>query len=333
MSIAVLEAGPLTTVQDAGRAGYAARGFRTCGACDGYALRVANLLAGNGDAGLAVLEMTLRGGAFRFEEDAVFALAGAELQPLLDERPVPCFAPVFAPAGSTLRLAAARTGLRGYLAVFGGIDTPPVMGSRSTDLKCRLGGLEGRALRAGDILPVGADGAAARARWQSIKARGADRPLGDPAARAPARPWRFCAGQKTPLFRAVAGPQTRAFTPEGLRTFTETTYTLTPDCDRMACKLRGAVIGTVRGADIISDGIVAGSVQVSANGQPIVMLADHQTTGGYAKIATVIGADLPSLAQLRPGQTLAFTFVTAAQAVAAARQQAARLEQIRERMR
>lgn len=149
----------------------------------------------------------------------------------------------------------------------------------------------------------------------------------------PARPWRFCAGQKTPLFRAVAGPQTRAFTPEGLRTFTETTYTLTPDCDRMACKLRGAVIGTVRGADIISDGIVAGSVQVSANGQPIVMLADHQTTGGYAKIATVIGADLPSLAQLRPGQALAFTFVTAAQAVAAARQQAARLEQIRERMR
>lgn len=148
----------------------------------------------------------------------------------------------------------------------------------------------------------------------------------------PARPWRFWGQQAYPMFRAVPGPQADAFTQAGQTAFVRSVYTLTPDCDRMGCKLSGPPLEAVNGVDIVSDGIVAGSVQVSANGQPIVMLADHQTTGGYAKIATVIGADLPALAQLRPGQRLTFTYVTAAQAVAAARQQAARLAQIKRRM-
>jgi len=112
--------------------------------------------------------------------------------------------------------------------------------------------------------------------------------------------------QTLPLLRAVAGPQDAAFTADDLRTFTHGVYTLTPNCDRMACKLAGPAIAMKNGADILSDGIAAGSVQISADGQPIVMLADHQTTGGYAKIATVISADLPALAQLRPGQAVAF---------------------------
>ena len=139
-------------------------------------------------------------------------------------------------------------------------------------------------------------------------------------------------GRKLPLFRAVPGPQTDAFTAVGQAAFVHGVYALTADCDRMACKLRGPQIETVDGSDIVSDGIVAGSVQVSANGQPIVMLADHQTTGGYAKIATVISADLSAMAQLRPGEKLAFQYVTAAQAVAGARAQAAVLDKIRERM-
>ena len=147
MNLHVISPGPLTTVQDAGRTGYAARGFRTCGAADGYAMRTANLLAGNPQAaGAAVLEMTLQGGKYQF----VFALAGADMPAALDGRPVPAYTPLLARAGQVLAIGAARSGLRGYLAVFGGVDTPPVLGSRSTDLKCRMGGLDGRALKAGD---------------------------------------------------------------------------------------------------------------------------------------------------------------------------------------
>ena len=329
MSIRVLATGPLTTVQDAGRTGFAAKGFRCCGAADGYALRLANLLAGNENCRLAVLEMTLRGGTFQFEQDTLFALAGAEMPAVLNDAPAPSFAPLFAPAGSVLTVGTAKTGLRGYLAVYGGIDTPPVLGSRSTDLKCRMGGLEGRALRAGDVLPVEADGSAARQRWNTLPQKS---PLKEKSVCSPALPRRFLGQQAYPLFRAVPGPQADAFTAQGQADFVRSVYTLTPDCDRMACKLLGTPLEAVNGVDIVSDGIVAGSVQVSANGQPIVMLADHQTTGGYAKIATVIGADLPALAQLRPGEALTFTYVTASRAVVAARQQAARLEQIRKRM-
>ena len=266
-------------------------------------MRTANLLAGNPQAaGAAVLEMTLQGGKYQFDGDAVFALAGADMPAALDGRPVPAYTPLLARAGQVLAIGAARSGLRGYLAVFGGVDTPPVLGSRSTDLKCRMGGLDGRALKAGDVLPIGAAPAMVEQRWQQICAKGANRPLG--TARTPARPWRFLGGRKLPLFRAVPGPQTDAFTAVGQAAFVHGVYALTADCDRMACKLQGPQIETVDGSDIVSDGIVAGSVQVSANGQPIVMLADHQTTGGYAKIATVISADLSAMAQLRPGEKL-----------------------------
>lgn len=156
-------------------------------------------------AGAAVLEMTLQGGKYQFDGDAVFALAGADMPAALDGRPVPAYTPLLARAGQVLAIGAARSGLRGYLAVFGGVDTPPVLGSRSTDLKCRMGGLDGRALKAGDVLPIGAAPAMVEQRWQQICAKGANRPLG--TARTPARPWRFLGGRKLPLFRAVPGPR------------------------------------------------------------------------------------------------------------------------------
>ena len=145
-------------------------------------------------------------------------------------------------------------------------------------------------------------------------------------------PVRTLGTQTFPLLRAVPGPQDAAFTSAGLHIFTHGVYQLTPNCDRMACKLAGPAIEMKHGADILSDGIAAGSVQISADSQPIVMLTDHQTTGGYAKIATVISADLPVLAQLRPGQAVAFTFVSPVQAVRAARRQAAILQQIAARL-
>lgn len=331
MSIRVLAPGPLTTVQDLGRTGHAAQGYRCCGAADPYAARLANLLVGN-DPGAAVLETTLQGPRLQFAHAAVFALAGAEAPAALDGRPVPFYAPLCAQTGSVLTVGAAQEGLRSYLAVWGGIAVPLVQGSRSTDLACHLGGLEGRALQAGDVLPLAERGGLAALWWKKIRRIRADRPVGDAAVCRGARLWRWTGGNRVPLLRAVPGPQWQAFTAAGQQTFTHSVYRLTADCSRMACKLQGAAIETVAGADILSDGIVSGSVQVSSGGQPMVMLADHQSTGGYAKIATVITADLPALAQLRPGQEVAFTLTDPASAAAAARVQAARLRQVQARL-
>lgn len=331
MSLCVLNPGPLTTVQDLGRVGCAAEGFRRCGAADDYAARLANLLLGN-NPGDAVLETTLRGPEVQFVTAAVFALAGAEADATLDGEPVPFYGPVFAPAGSRLTVGTARTGLRSYLAVWGGIATAPVRGSRATDLACHLGGFQGRALKPGDVLPLARTGQAATAHWRELCRRHLDRPLGDPAVCRGTGAWRQEGDARLPLLRAVPGPQAEAFTPIAREIFTHSAYRLTPDCNRMACKLQGPALETVAGADILSDGIVEGSVQVSGNGQPIVMLADHQTTGGYAKIATVIGADLPALAQLRPGQAVCFDWTDPAGAVAAARRRAGWLQQVKERL-
>ena len=331
MSIRVLTAGPLTTVQDLGRAGHAAEGYRCCGAADPYAARLANLLVGN-DPGAAVLETTVQGPQLQFAHAAVFALTGAEAPAVLDGKAVPFYAPLYAQTGSVLAVGAAQEGLRSYLAVWGGLAVPPVQGSRSTDLACRLGGLEGRALKAGDLLPLTERGGLAALWWKKIRSLRADRPLEDAAARRGHRLWRWTGGRQIPLLRAVPGPQWQAFTPAGQQAFTHGVYRLTSDCSRMACKLQGPAIETAAGADILSDGIVSGSVQVAGSGQPMVMLADHQSTGGYAKIATVIGADLPALAQLRPGQEVAFTLTDPASAVAAARAQAVCLQQVRARL-
>ena len=215
--------------------------------------------------------------------------------------------------------------------MWGGIATPPVRGSRSTDLACHLGGFQGRALHPGDVLPLARTGQEAAARWQELCRRHLDRSLGDETARHGGALWRQLGAERLPLLRAVPGPQTDAFTPEARQVFTHGVYRLTADCNRMACKLQGPVLETVAGSDILSDGIVEGSVQVSGNGQPIVMLADHQTTGGYAKIATVIGADLPVLAQLRPGQSDSRALRRPRRRRAAARRQGAWLQQVKER--
>lgn len=330
MSIIVRTPGLLSTIQDGGRYGYAAQGYRTCGAADTYAWRLGNALLGN-PADAACIECTLQGIVVECKEDTLFALTGAECTATVDGAEVPCYAAVLAPAGSMLRVGMAEKGLRTYLSVGGGIATEPVLGSRSTDLKCRLGGHDGRALMVGDRLLVGWTGEEAREQWERIRAHGGDQPLSDYREQTGVNSLACWEGKIIPRLRAVAGPQECAFTEAGLETFTHSLYTLSSDCDRMACKLKGTAIEMVQGADILSDGIAAGSVQVSSNGLPIVMLADHQTTGGYAKVATVISADLPTIAQCRPGDQVMFTFVTPAEAVAAARAQAAVLQNIRER--
>lgn len=322
----ILAPGPLTTVQDMGRRAHAAKGYPECGACDKYALALGNLLCGN-EEGQAALEMTLSGATVAFEEPALFVLSGAQANATLDDRPVPMHEPVRACAGSTLQIGPFAEGLRGYLCVRGGIAVPPVLGSRSTDLKCHIGGLQGRALRSGDVLPIGPEPSGTTG--ESLRhAAGILREK--PWLLRPRTAHAYLENQVIPLLRAVPGPQQDAFTEEGMRTFFSGLYGVTPDSNRMGIKLSGPSVQTIDGSDILSDGIVEGSVQISANGQPILMLADHQTTGGYAKIATVIAPDLSAAAQLRPGQTAAFRAIDVREGVRLCRETAQQLQYIKE---
>lgn len=335
MSFEILLPGALPTVQDGGRKGFLSQGFQENGACDKYSMKLANLLAGNTEEPerTAVLEFTVTGGELRFASREIISLTGADMSPALNGAPVPMYCPVPVKPEDVLTLGFASTGLRTYMAVYGGISVPLVMGSRSTNLKCGIGGFCGRPLKAGDVLASGADPEEVRQLTEMLQGK-------EKAGLTEEEAWlcrtstpsRFYGSQGFALLRAVPGPQEEAFTEQGLKTFVRLPYRLSSDCDRMACRLEGPPLEMKKGADIISDGIVEGSVQVSASGLPMVMMADHQTTGGYAKIATVIRADIPALAQLKPGEWTAFRYVTPEEGAAAFRREEEKLAVIGERM-
>ncbi|HVP68369.1 MAG TPA: biotin-dependent carboxyltransferase family protein [Anaeromyxobacteraceae bacterium] len=299
--ITVLKPGLLTTVQDAGRPGYRAFGMPVAGAMDRLSLALANALAGNPPAA-AALELTLLGGSFRFEEDGHAALCGADMQARLAGSPVGPCAGFPVRAGEELVLGGARAGVRAYLAVRGGIDVPAVLGSRSTYARAGIGGFEGRALKAGDALPVG------RARGAPPAARSLPPSLAPPLGGAI-------------RLRAIPGPQDQLFTAVGRAIFFGSEFRITNRNDRMGYQLDGPTIQHVHGPDIVSDALLPGAVQVPGSGTPIVMTADAQTTGGYAKIATVIGPDLRLLAQARAGDAVRFESCTPEEAVAALREE------------
>lgn len=276
-----------TLIQDEGRWGYQAYGMPVAGAMDRYAYRVANLLAGN-RRGAAALEMTWLGGTFRFLSGCFVSLCGADMQPRLDGTAVPNWSAFPVAAGSVLSLDYAAAGCRAYLAVRGGVEVPRVLGSRSTYVRAAVGGLDGRALKAGDLLHVGGDHGS-----PALKTR-----LPEPFIP------HFGGPERT--LRVMMGPQEDLFTPEGIRTFLGSPYRVTHEADRMGYRLEGPRIEHAGPAEIVSDALPEGAVQVPAHGMPIVMTADRQTTGGYPKIATVIGPDLPVLAQGRPGDIFRF---------------------------
>lgn len=212
------------------------------------------------------------------------------MSPKIDGVPVEMYTTVFVKQDETLTFSAAESGMRAYIAVRGGIDVPVIMGSRSTNLKCKLGGLDGRPLKAGDIVPC--------------------RDVYDEFHKhlihsVPKEDF----GSDEITVRVLLGPQDDYFTDHGIKTFLNSTYTVTNESDRMGCKLSGEKIEYKNTVDIISDGIVFGSIQIPRTGNPIIMLADRQTTGGYAKIATVISVDLPLLAQARPGTKVHFELI------------------------
>lgn len=338
----LLSAGPMTTIQDLGRQGFGDKGYRRCGACDKYAMRLANLLAWNlaESDNSPVMEFTLSGGKIRFLESCLMALTGGDMSPKLDGKPIPMYRTVLANAGAVLELGIAKSGLRTYLAVKGGMDVPKVMGSCSTDTVCKIGGFEGRALKTGDRLKIGTESQPWTEKRQTeeafanLKEKGAEFVLTEDLfwVKNASFRYRSIGRELIPVLRTVPGPQEDAFTKEAMDVLRRSIYRVGTDSNRMACRLEGPALEAKNGYDIVSDGIVEGSVQVSANGQPMVMMADHQTTGGYAKIGTVVSSDLSAIAQRKPGEAIGFSLVSPEEAVLAYRLEEKKLRWLREKL-
>jgi biotin-dependent carboxylase-like uncharacterized protein len=300
----VIAPGLLTTVQDQGRSGFRDIGVARAGALDGPAAWLANQLLGN-DTDAAVLELTLRGPTLRLPAPTTIALTGAAVQARFDGVPLPMQRPVRLPAG-ILELAGITQGVRSYLAVHGGFALPPVMGSRSTDLRGGFGGLEGRALQRGDTLPVHATSAAhlPQPQWPGWWV-GPEAIIGTSNA-----PIRYVAS------RHMAAAQ-----------LARQSWQASPRSDRQGLRLQGQAL-VAEAKSHLSEPVAPGTIQLPPDGQPIVLLADAQTVGGYARLGHVIAADLPRLAQLAPAQDLEFESVSPAQAHAAACAQRARMNRI-----
>jgi antagonist of KipI len=285
---------------------------------DPVALELANGLVGN-RSGEAVVEITVLGPEIVFESDALVALCGAEMEARLGGMPMPANRPVFVGNGTVLNLRRTTLGSRAYLAVAGGIVLDAVLGSRSTYLPAKFGGLQGRALRAGDVLPLAGDvSALSRKRYESLRNRKelpglrAVHTVGwsAPSLTLPAR--------EPIVIHAMEGRHHELFDVAARRAFFDATWKVTPDSNRMGFRLAGPVLARGNagepGGEIISEPTCLGTVQVPANGLPIALMADHQTTGGYPKIAEIAAADVPRLAQLAPGGLVQFARCTLEQA-------------------
>jgi biotin-dependent carboxylase-like uncharacterized protein len=282
--IRILDAGPQTTVQDLGRTGQMRYGIPPSGPVDRFAFVLANRLVGNADSA-AALECTLVGPRFAVTTAVAIAVTGADMPVTVNGQGTPGWTTIALKPGDVVKLGPARTGVRSYIGVAGGLDVPLVLGSRSTYLRGRVGGVEGRALGKGDELRVFPSG--------PVRSRRVDQ-----------RAIPSYAGE--PTIRAVLGPQDDRFTAEGLRALFGGRYEVLPQSDRMGSRLSGPRIVHARGHDIVSDGIALGSIQVPGDGQPIVLLVDRQSTGGYTKVATICSCDIWRVGQARPGQSLRF---------------------------
>jgi len=286
MDIHVNRPGMLSTVQDLGRWGFQNLGVPVAGPMDRCSHRFANALLEN-PLGAATLEITLLGPELSFGLATRVAVAGAEFELVLDEHMVPMNEPVVVAVGSRLRFGKRRLGARAYLAAEGGFDVPEVLGSRSTHLPSQIGGLGGRALIAGDVLHL--------LSFDEKKSRPPR--LRNSLLRLPRGGARI---------RVMLGPQERLFTPSGIKTFCTSRYVISNHSNRMGYRLTGPPISLASSAGTLSDATPTGTIQVPGSGQPIILMADGQTTGGYPKLATTITADLPLLGQLSPGDWVEF---------------------------
>ena len=284
-SIKVLKPGLCTTVQDIGRIGYQQYGIPVSGVMDEFAYRVGNILV-EADENNAVLEIPYLGPTLEFDFEITIAITGANLNPKINGQDVAMWKTINIKKGDILSFSSIKSGARAYLAFSGEIDVPFVNGSKSTLLKSKLGGFEGRQLKIGDILKI--KNPKTLSKRNKLNSKYIPEYL------------------SSENIRVVLGPQDDYFTEKGIEAFFNNEYEITKEADRMGMRLEGEVIEHKNKADIISDAAVFGSIQVPGNGKPIILLADRQTTGGYTKIATVIKADLPKLAQMLSGNKIRF---------------------------
>jgi len=311
MSLRIVRPGLQTTVQDRGRFGLQHLGVVPCGAMDPVALELANGLVGNG-AATAALEITVLGPEILFETDALIALCGAQMDARLGAAPMPENRPVFVEKGTVLNARRTTLGARAYLAVAGGIALEPVLGSRSTYLPAKFGGLEGRALRAGDSLPlIDNVSSISSGRYKSLSGK---KLLAGSRTVSWSAPALTLPEREPVLIHAMEGRHHALFDAAARRAFFEATWKVMADSNRMGFRLAGPGLALAEAAEILSEPTCLGSVQVPASGMPIALMADHQTTGGYPKIAEIAAADVPRLAQLAPGGTVQFARCTLEQA-------------------
>jgi KipI family sensor histidine kinase inhibitor len=300
-TLTVITPGLFTTVQDEGRWGRQGSGISVSGALDLTSHRLANAVVGN-DRTAATLEITLQGPELRFDRDAVIAVAGADLSPTLDGASLRQMSATRGRAGSVLRFGDRRSGARAYLALSGGIDVAPVLGSRSTHAMTAVGGVAGRQLRAGDVLELGESASSTRSPVIAVEPR-----------------------PRAVRLRAVPGPQDDFFAPTAFEILQRAQFRVSPQSNRMGYRLTGEAIPRSTDREMISDATFLGGLQIPPSGEPILLMADRQTTGGYPQIATVITADLPVAAQLAPGDSVEFELCSRPDAISALVAQEARL--------
>ena len=291
MGILIQEPGLFTTVQDEGRYGYQQFGVTPSGPMDARSFHIANLLVGN-DLGEGALEMTFQGPTMKFEEANIVAVTGADMKPTLNGKPVPMYEAFAVEKDDVLKFQFAMNGSRGYVAFAGGLDIPLLMESKSTLASKGLGGVDGRKLQKDDHIGF----TVPKKELPHMESRKVAKPEFP---------------NKEVVLRVIRGPQDDCFSEEEIRRFFWYGFKITNEFDRMGCRLeRSEPVKHLQDGNIISDGIACGSIQVPTNGQPIIMLADRQTVGGYTKIGTVISVDLPKLAQAKPGMHVRFVEVS-----------------------
>jgi antagonist of KipI len=313
-SLTILRAGPLTTLQDLGRAAHRHEGVSLGGALDRHAARVANLLVGNEETA-ALLEISLGRTALRFSDDRIVAWCGGEFQFEVAGEKLPAGHACALRADETIEIAPIGRGCRAWLAIAGGIDVPLVLGSRATDLRAGFGGWQGRALADGDELPLGA-AAVVMEKLARVSAWSA--PL----------EWSRTA-PSFPVLHFVPGAEWNELSETSRAVFLNQPFHVSPNCDRMGVRLEGHALTRAEKQERLSEPVVPGTVQLPEDGQPILLLGDCQTIGGYPRIAHVITADLAIAAQLRPDDSVRFQQVTPAEAVAAVQARAHDLERFR----
>ncbi|WP_173915548.1 biotin-dependent carboxyltransferase family protein [Halobacillus sp. Marseille-Q1614] len=297
----IVKDGLLTSIQDLGRTGYQKYGVISSGSMDTYAHRIANVLVGNEEQE-ATVEVTLLGPEIKFEEDALLSICGGDLSPKVNNQNVSMWKPVYIERGSTLKFGKPKSGCRAYLAIAGGLDIPEVMGSRSTYLRAELGGFKGRALSSGDEIAFRS--ALSDERKKSLSGKGfiesrwmvAKDIIPDYSSR--------------PVVSIIDGPQYDWFDKNSQESLFKESFKVSSQSDRMGYRLNGPSLSLKKKKELISEAVAFGSIQVPPDGNPIILLADRQTTGGYPKIGQAASVELPVISQIKPGEQISFKRIT-----------------------